>query len=198
MKTLALDDLFFPNPSDGLSRDLEISAALTKLRGEVADRVQAGFWKDAGPTLAAGLHQLCNVSVLDLLVSGWAKHRELAELVRKTKNPDELVQFDLGEHEITSTHKPKIELTYLGARLGTLEFEIEVAFKIAFARLHVRGDRIVAASAGDCVAEGSCKLAGVELAKLASPKVPLPGELRFGEGFRIPFVEAATSPGAPA
>jgi hypothetical protein len=169
-----------------LASDIVSSPPFEGLRRSVALKVDPTFWTSARTATEDGLRKLLDISLVDVLVAGWAKHQKLRELLQsQPERSDEIQMFDLGAHSITSTHKPRIQVRVLNQPIGELPFELRLELELKVARLHIRQRTVHFFSVGGCRGKGSLKLGDVKLADLKSKEIPLSGDIPIPNGFRL-------------
>jgi len=133
---------------------------------------------------AAG--SLLDIRVLDVMSWAWKKGREL-EAYRDTEKypPDKTFSVSLVEHQITSTHKPYVEIRANQKIVGIVHFLVKIEIAIKGMKLEIQNARIKKIHAGECKAKGSFLCEGFLLAKRESNPLDLPGTVDLGEGLEI-------------
>jgi hypothetical protein len=97
-------------------------------------------------------------------LAGWRAHpafRSAASATAARPGSTELV--DLVTHEITSSHRPHVDVEIDGVRVTTVYFDIDVIAKITALTATVRGGRLVAIHSGECEVSVALSCAGVEV-----------------------------------
>jgi len=137
--------------------------------------------------LANAFAQILDINVVDLLCGGWSKLKELQSYRDQAQHPpNEVALLALGDHSITSTHRPSIRVLVSGAELAKLDFDLTVELAVEAAQLKIRSGRILALISGDFAMRGAIALDGVNLLSKESEKFQIPGEIGLGEGIEIP------------
>ena len=166
---------------------------------ETFERIEALVHERARPTWAAvrravpeRLGALLDIDVVDVLVAGWNKSREL----RKYRDPsmyppDDLILVPLTRHKIVSTHRPALEIVVEGETVGRLQFEIDLGFTFEGAELAIQNGRITRIRTGQCLGTGTIRCEGAVLGQAERKLLPLPGVIDLGEGILIPAERAA-------
>jgi hypothetical protein len=143
-----------------LSRRLD-AIGVDSLGGEVAGLSLAGRAAAAGEVARAGA-DLLDLDLIQLLVGGWRKHRDLMAAARRTAAaPGSSELLHLVEHAITSTHRPWVDVFVGEARLSRVEFAIELRFEVRGLEATVRDGCVVMLHAGTCVVGGGLAIQGV-------------------------------------
>lgn len=149
--------------------------------------VPAPLRKYAAASVGDTLKGALDTPLTDVLATAWNTRRDLRTYLDRSKYPpDETVHHVLMKHAITSTHRPKLQLTVDGAAVGpAIEFEVELTFALDSAMLDIRDGRIWAAHPGHCQGKGRIACEGAVLVERKTEKLALPGTLRFQGGIAI-------------
>jgi hypothetical protein len=175
------------------ARDHEVAAMLTRGAGTLTD--SAGHVVEQ--EVASVVDGFLSLDLLDLAVAGWRKHRSLAEAARRTREaPGTEEVVALATHKVTSTHRPSVDLTVDGARVGTVELCLTVAFDIRGMVAVVRDATLMSLQCGTCTTTGTLAM---QEAVVASRRctVDLPGRLRLRSGVPLLPPPDAPPPGTP-
>jgi hypothetical protein len=161
-------------------------------RNGVADRVLAGtprLGADAGHVLdqrvGEVLHRLLDVDLGELVVEGWAERMELADALLRTRVGRVAEEVRVGDHRITSTHHPTVDVLAGGSPVTSLRFELVVALRLRRVVAVVRGGLLVDVPVGQLTATATLTLHGEELAA-ADGRGPVGAVLRLGDGLLVP------------
>lgn len=171
---------------DAASNRIETSARFGGLKQD-AGHADASVWSAAPGAIGDGLRQMMQISITDLGLKAWARHQELRKAVEGA-GPGKIVVFDLGEHAITSKHKPRMDLVIAGRTVGSLEFDLTLRLDLKAVRLQIQDRRVTKVTSGACQASGTLKLGDVELSQIKSKEFDLPGAFEVHGGMPLPFV----------
>ena len=147
-----------------------------------------GFLNVSGPfkTIAGRIPDLLRVDLGAILVGGWKKVRELERYADPAKcPPDETIFVKLGQHTVTSSHKPSLDIVVDGVKVDTVPFELKLTITLDTALLTIRGGEVLAVAPGACKAAGEFKCEGFSLVKRESRTVKLPGKWTFKQPIKI-------------
>jgi hypothetical protein len=142
--------------------------------------------------IANALAQVLDLNIAQFVLDGWAKHRELLAAARTTAgSPTHTEEVVLADHRISSRHQPAAEVYLNGARVATVQFELEVWIDIQSVVVLVRGGRLVAIRAGDAGVGARLATAGHDIAErrvrcAAGALIPL--------GSGIPLLDSPLAP----
>ncbi len=166
--------------------DLTDSAAYARLQEQMQG--QAGVaWQMVRSNIGQHLGRLLDIDVVDLLVGGWNKARDLRKYRDETAYPpDEVIVVALSKHKLQSKHTPRLELVVADRPIGRLQFDVDVALAIDGAQLTIQGGRIMRIATGKTSASGTIKCEGVVIGQPEARLGALPGEIRLGQGVLIP------------
>jgi hypothetical protein len=173
--------------SDVMAR---LRASLTKapdvLRNSAADSVT-----DA-------LSSVLNIPLIDVLAAAWKTRHELREYCDQSKYPpDQVNNYVLAEHVISSNHQPRFQVLFDGAPCGPdIEFGITLSLTVDAACLQIVNARITKATTGTIQGSGQISCAGHVLVERKTAKLDIPGKFSFGEGIPIgmPYRSAPSAP----
>jgi hypothetical protein len=174
----------------GLSSDQIPDAALTQVYAQMQEHVQdkAGTaWKMVQANMDQHLSRVLDIDVVQMLVGGWNKSRELRKYRDEAAYPpDEVIVVALSKHRLESKHTPHLELVIADRPVGRLHFEIDVALSLDGAQLTIQGGRIKRIATGTTAGTGTIKCEGVIVGQKEQKLGPLPGQLDLGAGVTIP------------
>jgi hypothetical protein len=160
-------DLLFGHGRDAgpaLARALDGNGPQSSLDGALRRLSQAGR-RAADTQVAAAAHGLVDLDLGDMMAAGWRKQGELADAVERTAaNPHNPEVVELASQRITSTHRPYVDVVVDGARVATINFELDVEFLVKTLVATVRGGRVVGVSAGSCQVTATLAAEGIQLA----------------------------------
>jgi hypothetical protein len=130
---------------------------------------------------------LGELSIPQLLASGWSKYTALSKYADARQYPPENTYVEpFFEQTLTSTHHPFVELRLGGVPTGKVEFEVELRVMFEEVSLSIRAGRITAARPGKTSASGVIKCEGKQVLERKLGELTLPGELRFTSGIALP------------
>jgi len=153
---------------------------LTQAITEAARKFPSACWDDVEGGCRDEVGKLLDLSVERVLFDGWMKLERFKKCVEESKvHPEDAFFQDLDDHEIASTHKPRIELRYGAVKVADLDFEIELALKVKGVRLEVRGGKVVCATAGVFSANAKLSLHDQVLVEKKTPEFAAPAKIRF-------------------
>jgi hypothetical protein len=166
---------------------LSASREGVELRGSLDRAHVPGGWAGIrNKILLEAAGGLLDIPLLDVMRWAWKKGREL-EAYRDTEKypPDQTFSIPLIEHQITSTHKPYVEIRMNQKIVGIVHFPVNIEIAIKGMKLEIQNARIKKIHAGDCKAKGSFFCEGFLLAERESNPLDLPGTVDLGEGLEI-------------
>ncbi len=139
----------------------------------------------------AVLYRALDVRLDDILRGAWQTANDLQPYRDPDRYPpDQEALVEVGRRQLTSRHRPKVEVLVQGLRL-TIEFEVTLTLTIIGGRLRIRDGRIREITGS--VFEGECLLTygGMALLRRKTNRFEIPGRLALGEGLPIaPIPEA--------
>lgn len=164
------------DPLEACKNAPPLAQAITK----AAQKFPSACWNDVESGCRDEVGKLLDLSVERVLFDGWMKLERFKKCVEESKvHPEDAFFQDLDDHEIASTHKPRIELRYGAVKVADLDFEIELALKVKGVRLEVRGGKVVCATAGVFSANAKLSLHDQVLVEKETPEFAAPAKIRF-------------------
>lgn len=125
--------------------------------------------------LATVIDSFLGLDVFDVAAGGWRKHAALTAAARRTRDiPGSEEVLALATHSITSSHRPYVDVFVDGARIGTLQVELDLTFRIAGLIAVVRDAHLIAVRSGECVLRGCLSAQRIPLAERQG-RLDLPG-----------------------
>jgi hypothetical protein len=188
-------DLFFGLASDDGTAPKELTSAVrsavaAQLREAAKAVAAAKLFTGKAPETQLDLaasevigflrRSMADLSIPQLLMSGWRKYSALRKYAKAGAYPPENTYVEpFFEQTLTSTHHPFIELRLGGVPTGKVEFEVEVQITFEEVSLSIRGGRIVSARPGKASASGTLECEGTRVLERKFGELALPGELHF-------------------
>ncbi|MFF3940097.1 hypothetical protein [Streptomyces phaeofaciens] len=128
-----------------------------------------------GRELAGVVDSFLALDIFDVAAGGWRKHAALTAAARRTRDtPGSEEVLALATHEITSSHRPYVDVFVDGAKIGTLDVELDLFFRVAGLIAVVRDAHMVAVRGGECALEGCLTVQRIVLAQRQG-QLDLPG-----------------------
>ncbi|MDQ3474733.1 MAG: hypothetical protein M3447_13460 [Acidobacteriota bacterium] len=182
-----LEEFFGSEPlTDNQAGTIWAGECLSRLGQELQGKVPVPFWSSARRAIDQAMQQLLSFPMSQIVAGGWNQYRALREYRDRKKHPsDEVALFPLGQHTITSTHKPQIEILVNDRRIGAIDFEIKLAMEIEAAILKIQDGKIWEVEVGACRGGGTLMFGPAVLFERKTGKVRLPAVISFPKGLSI-------------
>ncbi len=153
------------DPDQALAHALKEHGVLGTLGPALQVLSQTGR-EAAGSQIATVAHELLDLDLGDLAVSGWRKHAALTAAADRTiANPGSSEVVDLAAHRISSAHHPYVELLLNDVHIATVRFELRVEFLVRALVATVRHGHVAALGVGACDVTATLAAEGVQLVK---------------------------------
>ena len=132
--------------------------------------------------------QLLDISLTDILLGAWTKIQSIQEYATGEKlASDEVHEFKLTEHKVTSKHAPKIELYVYENKVNEVVLDVSITLLIAKTTLLIRKGRIRELRVSGCQVAGKISCHGQKLVEKKSGELEFPQSVTFGnDGIEIP------------
>ena len=169
---------FEPGRATDAGTVAELEPGLPVARVEQAVRKASTPYTAAIPkaALAGAIAGLLDVPLLDVVVRAWNEGRLFEKYLDPDRyDPDEVIAISLRQHEITSTHRPKIDIVLNGETLDSIDFELELKLTLDGVILQVQGGTIRAVQSGSVRGEGTLKCENLIVFHRETEPMDLPG-----------------------
>lgn len=169
----------------GAVREGQVAEALDRRLDVVPPGLRA-FARDQVVTVVLSALDL---PLVDVLAAGWRKWEELVTAAtRSVQEPGSAEIVELRDRRITSTHRPRIDVTLDGREVAHIELELELEIVLHTVTAVVTSGRLSALRTGRADVTARLSVEGVQAAQKTRP-VELPVEVGLGAG--IPLVNVA-------
>jgi hypothetical protein len=134
------------------------------------------------------LRDVLKVDVFELIAKAWAGARAMHNYTDASAHPpDQTEIMHLGEHTVTATVHPVLQIIVAGIKLEPMRFSLILSAQLQAAALSIRNAAIIAASPGDASATAELRYRDVRLHDpLPLRTIHLPTLKTFEPGIRIP------------
>jgi hypothetical protein len=189
-------DLFFDKPAKA-QRELTSRLAKTGLMiAPLTGALEASLVGQIGREVANFL----DMPVDDLLCSAWDKHQLVREALEHTRGrPDAVTRVTILQHRLTSTHRPRVELTADGQRYPICDIVLTLSLEVDSFVVEVRDGRVAGWGPGTASASAELAVAAPndesELHVLARAR---PRVIRLGRDRQAPVIARSTPVGRPS
>ena len=132
-----------------------------------------------------------------VMLTGWGKYRELREAGARTLGTSDTVIVDLAGRNLVLRQRPRVELSWGGQPIATLQFVVSVEIRVRAVSAVVKGGALVELTTGECLGVVSLELNGEQLAReecLLDPHLAV----RLGNGVPLVGLDEDTSRGGEA
>jgi hypothetical protein len=175
----------------GAIRDTEASAAIEAKLSNLA----GGLREDANIEVLRAAAGVLDIDLVDVLLAGWRKYTVLTDAARRTLEALETEELiPLYDHRITSTHRPRIDLTLDEVPIKSIELEIDLTIELHAVRAIVTLGRLIGFRSGKADLQAELRCEGVQIVS-ATGMIDLPVRLNLDGGLPLlpppPFVTLA-------
>ena len=130
--------------------------------------------------LVGAVGGLLNVPLLDIFVRAWNEGKLFEKYLDPDRyDPDEVITITLKRHEISSTHRPKIDIVLNGKTIDSLDFELDVTLTLDGVMLQVQGGNIREVRSGRVKGKGTLKCEDLIVFRRETEAMELPGKLKL-------------------
>ncbi|MEU1072764.1 MULTISPECIES: hypothetical protein [unclassified Streptomyces] len=185
------------SPPDALLGPLQGTGAAGVVLAGTTRPLTAAAQRAVEGEMASVVDSFLSLDLFDVAAGGWRKHvalRDAARRTRATPGSEEVVA--LATHEITSRHRPYVDVLVDGVNLGTLDVGLDLTFRITGLVAVVRDAQLVALRSGECKLTGYLTIQQILLAKRQA-QVDLPGIWRLHRPLALLRNEAPSPPPTP-
>ncbi|MEX0172354.1 hypothetical protein [Streptomyces sp. LMG1-1-1.1] len=166
---------FLLGDGEGLDGPLRAHGTAGPLLAPVRGRTPAAD-RAVEHELARVVDDFLGLDVLDLAAAGWRGHSALQSAARRTRDlPGSEEVVALATHRVTSAHRPYVDVYVDGAKIGTLDVQLNVVFWISGLVCVVRDACLTGVRSGECAVDASLGAQGAVVAERRGGRLDLPG-----------------------
>ena len=130
--------------------------------------------------LIAAIGGILNVPLLDIIVRAWNEGKLFRKyLDPETYDPDEVISIALKEHEVTSSHRPKIDVVLNGQTIDSIDFQLDITLALEGVVLEVQGGAVRKVQTGRVKGKATLKCENLIVFERGTEAMDLPGTLRL-------------------
>jgi hypothetical protein len=167
-------DRLSPEASGRLHQSVTMEAMCRELRG-LGDQSLALAAEHA---VEEALRHALQSPLVDVLMPVWRSHPDFADALDAARQHQGIVVFGVGEHDVVSTHRPRVDVVGPAGTLASFAFDVRLDLTLQSAALRIASDGTLSvATIGACRCLGSLQLDGQELAATARDDVAFPEEI---------------------
>jgi hypothetical protein len=168
--------------------DLRTAAEEAGATGAIDDRltpVPPGLRVAARDQILDLIAGVLDQRLVDLLVRGWRTWDRLAAAARRTlEGPGTTELVELLDHEITSTHRPRVEVTFDGKPIAEIEVTLEAVIQLHAVTAVLADGLLTSLRSGRADVSAELAIQSVT-AMTATRAVELPVEIPLGPGIAL-------------
>jgi hypothetical protein len=181
--------------------DLGRAAEETGATGAIDERLRTvppGLRAGARDQILTLIARILDQPVVDVLVGGWRTWERLAEAARGSlEAPGQTDLVELLDHEVTSTHRPGVDVTFDGKRIASIEVELDVSMQLHAVTAVISGGRLTALRSGRADVTAKLAIEGLQVLTATLP-IDLAVEIILGDGIELAVpVDVVTLPPYP-
>jgi hypothetical protein len=126
-----------------------------------------------------------DMPLVDVLVAGWRKWEELvAAAERSLRDPLATECLELHDHHMSSTHRPRIDVTLDGEPIAHVELTLELDALLHAVTAVVENGHLTELRTGHADVTARLSIEGIQVAEKGR-SIELPIELGLGEGIAL-------------
>ena len=155
--------------------------SLSRALGQLPEMTRKAAAQEAASTAAA----LLQVDLVEVLVHGWRKHRDIVSAARRTlATPDSTELVTMVGHEVTVDQQPAVKVLVDGRPVATLQLGLSIEFDVNALVLGISGGLLSAVHSGHCDITVTLAVQGTDLA-VRHAHLELPGVIPLRRGIKL-------------
>ncbi|HEX6332382.1 MAG TPA: hypothetical protein VF129_14010, partial [Actinomycetota bacterium] len=165
--------------------DLRTAAEETGAMGAIDERltpVPPGLRTAARDQILALIVDALDQRLVDVIVMGWKGWDRLVDKARGTlEAPTASDVVELLDHEVTSTHRPRIEVEFGGEKIAEIAVDLDATILLHAVTAVLARGRLVAIRSGRAEVSAELAVQGITVMR-AARALELPIEIPLGDG----------------
>lgn len=179
-------DIDYDRPSEDHLKAVRASACMIGLAGRVGPSVPVQYWGSAVTNVMTALQHALSSPLTEIMADGWSHYQPFLKYRDSKRYPaDAIAQETLLEHTINAKLRPRVRVLLDQVEVGQVDFEVNIALKLAGGILTIQGGMFRKLRPGKCWVTAALKCEGALLSETKTRELNLPGELHFGDGAPI-------------
>jgi hypothetical protein len=151
-----------------------------KLKERVTKEVKGVKWTGSKFDIIPRVAELLDIKIPTIFLSTWKKSDEIKKILKESASaPEEKFELNLSQHEITSEHKPYIEVSIKNMAVYKIEFDLNLTFTIEGFFIKIQNGNIYQIDSGICKAKGTLSWEKIQLLEKSLEPIKLPGSIQF-------------------
>lgn len=162
-----------------------VLAPALRARADILASVPEALRPAAASAVAAAAAGLLGFAVIELVLDGWRRHRDLIAAARRTlavRGTTELVHPP--DHTITVTRQPSVSVLVNGKEVAKVELDLALTFNVSILVAEVSAGKLTVVRSGHCLITTELSIHGVEILT-RSAEIALPGTVSLNDGLRL-------------
>jgi len=128
----------------------------------------------------AAIGGILKVPLLDIIVRAWNEGKLFQKyLDPQHYDPEEVISITLRKHEVSSTHKPRIDVVLNGQTIDSIDFDLDITLALDGVILQVQGGAIRQVKTGQIKGKATLKCENLIVFERETEAMDLPGTLNF-------------------
>ncbi len=151
-----------------------------KLKERVAKEVKGINWTASKFEVTEKIFELLDIKIPTIFLSTWKKSDEIKKILDESvASPEEKFELNLYQHNITSEHKPYIEIQLKNKPIYKIEFDLNLTFELEGFILKIQNGIVYQIDSGICRAKGTLSWEKIQLLEKNLEPINLPGSILF-------------------
>ena len=173
-------------PGERRLNGVEATRCIRELKEKLGPETPGTIWNAVEGQVGEAVANALAIPLTSIFAGAWNRYKPLWEYCDPKRHPpEESNQVPLAPHTIDSKHRPFIEIVLGEKPIGSLEFDVEVSFKLEAAMLTIQDGKFKELATGEAGVQASLSCEGATLIKRELGDYELPGKISFGEGIPI-------------
>ncbi|MHC9293355.1 hypothetical protein ACRCUN_12865 [Mycobacterium sp. LTG2003] len=129
--------------------------------------------------------ELLDLDLRDLAVAGWNRYGDLMKAARRSRDTPKSKEYvSLATHQITSSHRPTVEVFINGTSAAVIDVKLDVTFEMAGVVAVVQDARLIEVQSGNCTVTATLAVGKAVVAK-RQRQFDVPGAIRLKNGVAL-------------
>jgi hypothetical protein len=151
-----------------------------RFKERVTKEIKGIKWTGSKFDIIPRIAELLDIKIPTIFLSSWKKSEEIKKIMEESvSSPEEKFELNLSQHDITSEHKPYVEVNIKNMPVYKIEFDLNLTFTLEGFIIKIQNGNIYQIDSGICKAKGTLSWEKIQLLEKSLGPIKFPGSIHF-------------------